>query len=257
VIDMPKKIYELIKRKAYKRISSELFVDIPIGDKTYPLALKGIALLGGETPAVNTLDDVLALYGDGHKILAYDTQAKTRQYELNLTDLEKIEKEKLKMEELEKAKDEIKKLSEVNKTLTEQIEKLTKEIEEIKKFSDEIKVKNEELAKEKRLSVINSKIDKLVQDKKIVPAQIPVLKEILTNSTDERKFKVGEDEISGFDGLIMKFIESSTAPLSTEGKSEKGKNLNEDKVAEIKKYAEENKVSFKEAMIALARTEKK
>jgi hypothetical protein len=80
VIDMPKKIYELIKRKAYKRISSELFVDIPVDGKVFPLALKGIALLGGETPAINTLDDVLALYNNQHKIMAFDTEAKTRQY---------------------------------------------------------------------------------------------------------------------------------------------------------------------------------
>ena len=66
-VRIPKKIYEVMKRGAYSRISSELWWDIPIDGKTYPRVLKAVSILGGETPAVHDLDDILSLYEIGLK----------------------------------------------------------------------------------------------------------------------------------------------------------------------------------------------
>jgi monomeric isocitrate dehydrogenase len=54
--DMPKTIYELVKNKAYKRISSEIYWNLKdASGQVYKRALKAIALLGGDTPAVGSL----------------------------------------------------------------------------------------------------------------------------------------------------------------------------------------------------------
>ena len=65
VSQIPGKVAELIKAGAYKRISPEIIWDFTdsVSNKVYPRVLKAVALLGAELPAVNTLDDIMALYG--------------------------------------------------------------------------------------------------------------------------------------------------------------------------------------------------
>lgn len=61
--DIPDKIYNLIKTKAYRKVSSEIFWNIDYNGTKYGRMLAGVALLGAELPAVNNLSDMLALYG--------------------------------------------------------------------------------------------------------------------------------------------------------------------------------------------------
>ena len=56
---LPSKIYDLIVAGAYSRVSSEIFFNIKIKDKTYSRVLKAVAILGGDTPAVQNLSDIL------------------------------------------------------------------------------------------------------------------------------------------------------------------------------------------------------
>ncbi len=79
-VDMPEKIYELVKAGAYARVSSEIFMDVQVNGKTYGKALKAVALLGGETPAVQNLNDVYALYSVEPSVLAYADNADVRIY---------------------------------------------------------------------------------------------------------------------------------------------------------------------------------
>jgi hypothetical protein len=64
-VDLPEKIYELIKLKAYRNVSSEIYWDVSIGEKKFKRMLSGVALLGADTPAVMNLSDILALYSNG------------------------------------------------------------------------------------------------------------------------------------------------------------------------------------------------
>ena len=56
--DMPKLVEEAVGKKMYKNKSIELDLDVEYKGKTYPYALTGIALLGADLPAVNTLNDL-------------------------------------------------------------------------------------------------------------------------------------------------------------------------------------------------------
>lgn len=80
---MPRKIYELVKAGAYKRVSSEIFINVNVNGQKYGKALKAVALLGGETPAVQTLDDIHALYTVSESVRAYANDAEVKVYEFD------------------------------------------------------------------------------------------------------------------------------------------------------------------------------
>jgi len=68
--DIPRKIKELIERKAYKKVSAEIWWDYRYGDKTYPRVLEAVGLLGADVPAVSGLGDWMKLYEE-HDIRTY------------------------------------------------------------------------------------------------------------------------------------------------------------------------------------------
>lgn len=53
--NVPQKIYDAIKERAYDAVSCEIFWNLERDGKTFPRALKAVALLGSETPAVSGL----------------------------------------------------------------------------------------------------------------------------------------------------------------------------------------------------------
>lgn len=57
-MDMPKVVYEAVSKKLYKNVSIELDIDVKYKGVDYPYVLSGIALLGADIPAVNTLKDL-------------------------------------------------------------------------------------------------------------------------------------------------------------------------------------------------------
>lgn len=59
---VPKKIADLIEAQAYRKRSVEVYFDWKFDGKMYPVVLRGLALLGGDIPAVKTLDDIRTLY---------------------------------------------------------------------------------------------------------------------------------------------------------------------------------------------------
>jgi hypothetical protein len=72
--NLPKKVYEAIKRKNYDRVSAEVYWDYNEGSgKVYPRVLKALSLLGAEIPAVTSLAALEGLYdASGHAFKRYD-----------------------------------------------------------------------------------------------------------------------------------------------------------------------------------------
>ena len=60
--NLPKKVYEAIKRKNYDRVSAEIYWDWSSNGKTWPRVLKALSLLGAEIPAVTDLAALETLY---------------------------------------------------------------------------------------------------------------------------------------------------------------------------------------------------
>ena len=61
-VDIPRKIFDLIERRAYRKVSVELYKGYTFDGKTYDWLLGAVALLGADTPAVQTLADIIAAY---------------------------------------------------------------------------------------------------------------------------------------------------------------------------------------------------
>jgi len=254
--NVPKKIYELIKRKAYRRVSSEIFVNIPVGGKEYPYALKAVALLGGDTPAVNSLSDILGLFTAPNFTKSFDKEAIFRRYDFDNPLLE-IKKEEINNMELEKAVAEIEALKAEIVAKEESMKQFELKANETKEFAEKVQSENELLKKEKRSVAISLKVDKFIQDGKITPAQGNILTALLAETDTTKKFKIGEKEIDGTESLICEFIEAgSKEKLNTAGTSEEGKQQNTDIDTLVKEFMVKNNVSYKEALIKLA-SEKK
>ncbi len=83
--EVPKRVAELIKAGAYKKLSAEIYTNFRQGSRTWPYVLKAAALLGSEVPAVGSLADVEALYS----IPAIEGQGDLRTYvgEITVTPL--------------------------------------------------------------------------------------------------------------------------------------------------------------------------
>jgi hypothetical protein len=59
---VPETVAQLIESGAFRKRSVEINKNFKIGDNVYPLVLTGLALLGAQLPAVDTLDDIIKLY---------------------------------------------------------------------------------------------------------------------------------------------------------------------------------------------------
>lgn len=56
--DLPDVVYKAIQKKMYRNVSVELDMDVTYKGDNYPYVLTGVALLGADIPAVNTLKDL-------------------------------------------------------------------------------------------------------------------------------------------------------------------------------------------------------
>lgn len=210
IVDMPKKIYELIKNKAYKRVSSEIYWNLKDqSGQVYKRVLKAIALLGGDTPAVGSLADVQALY--------------TKRYVGEVTaDAIKVYDEK--NTEGEKNMDELKVLEAKNAELTKKLEASEKKFSDLEASNKELEKKFSEFEFETRKKEIVSKVDGLIESKKVLPAQKEFAIDSLMN---EVKSYTDIDE-----SPLLKMFEANAEVVDTDEKSEEGEKKEEEKKEE-------------------------
>jgi hypothetical protein len=265
--DIPKKVYELLRLRAYKRVSSEVLWNVTANGKKYPYALKAVALLGGETPAVQTLEDVLALYAACGPATAYSAGSEARCYDLNPQETNAMNEKEL--------KDKIAALESENKDLREGKAKefaaentalktanadLKKENGELKVRADGAETKLTEYALAAKKAKVTAKIDKLIADRKILPAQKEAAFAMLMAAagTDEKAYSLGGKDAT-LDEAVEKFFTSAgAAEVNTDEGSEAGKPIDGEDLAEkATKYAAKHGVSVKEATIAVAREQER
>lgn len=162
----------------------------------------------------------------------------------------------------------VKKYQEENEALKkekEAEEKAKKEAEEKAKKEQEEKEKlqkeKDEAEKEKEKTETNSRVDKLIEAKHLLPAHKDAVVEIIMNSKSEKEtkmYKIDDKEKSLEDTLISIF-EQYEVKISTEDKSGTGdssKKDNADLRDKAEKYAKEHNCSYKDALIAVSPEDK-
>lgn len=271
---MPRKIFDLVAAGAYDKLSCEIYANVKVGGKRRRLALKAISLLGGDTPAVENLDAIRALYSKAEPECDGETKVRAHQYSAPKEDMAmqdcpaKLEEMKKEMEAYKQkhmaAEAEAKKFADENASLKASAESVGKEVETLKNAKAELEKKfseaSEKIAKvelEKRESEIETRVNTLVTEKKVLPAQKAALKALLLNAKGVQKFKLGEkEEFEGEEALILAFVSKGGSRLPTDESSEQGKTSKAERhspefVKEVEAYAEANKLSFKAAYVKM------
>ena len=253
--NVPIRIAQLIQKKAYGRISSEIYwnyVDSTTGKK-YRRVLKAAALLGGETPAVDSMDDVMALYG-------YAGVYKDERGEVHIC-LTKDDEGDAEMEAWERRYTELKvdydKLMEKNEGLDTSITDLTKERDDLKgkvaALAEERDKAKTELTKQEKTGVVQKYEMLLEKDyaDRIPPVDRPKIAALMAklslSESDEFKtttYTVKDGETESVDTAklltaVLDLIPEGTIKLNTEtGKS--GKEPKVPKKRGEKQYTDDN-----------------
>lgn len=257
-VDIPQKVYDLIRKGAYRKVSSEIFWNIECGEgKSYKRMLAAVSLLGADIPAVMILRDILANYA-----LQYKSVGALKSYSAQIPNHESFgtprESERgAAMPEAEKEKIEaVEAELKSYKTKAEEAEKTAKESEtKLKEYAAKIA---EFEAREKE-NALNSEVEKLTSEKLIPVSAKEYAKAVL--GEDKKEYSIGQDKLGRSEVLkkLLSLVKESYAN-TTENTVDGGKiPQNADEDGKIKKYMADNDVgytvAYKEIMSGRAKTE--
>lgn len=264
--DVPAKIYDLIEKGAYRKVSIELFQGLEILEQKFNYLIGAVALLGAETPGVMVLDDILARYG----LKDYDKRIKSFTDGAESVKIYEYENETQKGggvpdKDLIDAKATIKdleaKLEAASKDLAKfkkNDEKANKELEQAKKDLEQLQKDFAQSAQKLKETEIEKQVAELEAAELCTPAMKPFMLQLL--DADKKDFSIKKDDeekaLTRFE-LIKETLELAKESdvnfdnnsADTKGKS---KDFSEESVKkEIEKYQEENKVNFSVAYKAV------
>ena len=239
--DVPKIVYNVIKKRLYTRVSSEIIWGLKHTgtNKKYGKVLTGVAIVGAAIPAVRTLQDlsVFTLNMDKRKVYEFDIndgkiggdpmpdEDKMKKYIDDLNEANKRADEAL--EAAKKYKEELDKVEELRLT-----EKKQADIDSIKAYCEE-NVKSGSLAPAARDIILNDIDKKTYTENDKFSFTFDQVKDIL-----DKQFTIDMDE-------------KTTADEKTTGDNPESY-IN----ATIDKYMIDNKVSYVEAMTDLIKSDK-
>lgn len=256
--DIPGKIYELIHRKAYRKVSCEIYLNCQIEDRKYKYFVGAVALLGAETPGVMNLDDILAQYRlmaqTSKNLYASQHEAATiKTYSFKAEEVKPIQEIKT-MSKTERELELEAKLAALEAEKKTSDEKLATAESEAKKFAAE----KAETAEKLFQVEIEKSVDSLLGEKLITPAMKPYVAALL--GREKAEFSIA-DKTMKKDEVVKELLklfkaagEVNLAEGSHEGRdAAESKPVSDEIEAEVLKYASENKVSYSAAYRTVAK----
>jgi hypothetical protein len=275
--DIPDKVGALIEKKAYRKVSSEVYWNINFEGTVYKRMLSAVALLGQEMPAVTTLSDILGLYASvakADRVGAFaqadsahtlkDVTLENSEYQeaaMPKTEAEiKLEQEN---EALKKFKADADKRDADAAKAKADLEKENAELKQFKIDADKRAAEAERLASEARL-------DQAVTDLQAAglcsPAMKPYVRELLGAEKKEYAFKAADgaekklDRVTLVKEILKLHSQVDAVNFSDKTKREAEIKNSADKQADleskVEKYAAENKVNYRTAYTAVLKAEK-
>lgn len=244
-VDIPRQIYQLIKAKAYRKVSCEIYSDIDINGEKRRKFLGAVALLGAETPGVMNLKDILSQYNLSEKYKCLEAfTAENYGNKLELLEINDLNSEMVRMDE--------------------QNAKLQADLDAAKAQADTYKAELEAANKAKadaeaalaasKKATADAEADKFVaelqSEKLCTKAMAPMVKAVLSSEVVE-KYSIEAKEYSRQDLLkeILKgaaeaakvnFSNATTAGADTRSDEDKAKE-------NVEKYAKEHNCSYSDA----------
>lgn len=272
--EIPGKIYELLKRGAYKKVSSEIWWNTNVNGKAYRRLLTGIALLGADMPGVMNLADIFERYAaEGGDLRVYESEAKS--FTINIDRHELTQGDDMTPEQIAKLKADLEAATKraddaeaAKKEYTATQSKLEADLAELKKNFAAVQARETKAAEEAVAAKLETEVTTLVSEKLVTPAMKPYVKALLAGEPDEQKqytvslppAKKGEDATEkkvskvGLLKEILKLHSATHASVNTDEDSEENvveeEDASDDQAAlneKITKYSKEHNVSYKEA----------
>ena len=256
-VDIPKKIFELIQSKAYRKVSCEIFWNVKIKDMYHKQMLGAVALLGADTPGVMNLKDILGMY---KKVFADNTDLKIyKDNALTFKQGAKMEKteEQIKLEYTLKLEQDAKadleaKYAEASKVGAA----LESENAELKAYKLEAEKKEAAQAIELEKVRIEKYVADLAAEKLCIPSMKPLLTQLIgaekkeysvTIGKEEKKFKSKEEILKEALKLFSAAKDVNFEESSSDG--EKDSKVDEKAIDEkVRKYMSEHKCTYAAAL---------
>jgi cation transport regulator ChaB len=192
---VPKIVKEAIKSGLYERVSAEIWHDIKLSGNKFRRALAGVALLGADIPAVETLKDLTAFFTNDP---LEGSNGTINVYEFNVNKKGEIQIEgESKMSEIDALKE---KHSKETERLEAELKKFKADSEakeaELKKFALE---REEEMQGNAKKSFTDA-MNKLSEDGKVPPA---VVKEF-TDTLDKVTYAKDNTDVTFTGDIVIK-----------------------------------------------------
>lgn len=243
-VDIPKKIFQLLKNNAYRKVSCEIYNNVKIEDKTYPKLLGAVALLGADLPGVMNLNDILSMYAFD-SISKFDVTGEVDKIVVDVipnTPGENIMSEhadefKAKAEQLEK-----------------DLAAAKAEADKYKKQAEDATVAALEAAKKEQAAKVDAFITEVKADKLCTPAMEGMVRDLVGEAKET--YSVGESKTASRFDLVKAVLKASAEAGKvnfSETTAADGKSGTPDLNAKIEKYAADNKVSYRDAYRAVMR----
>lgn len=269
--DIPEKIYDLIQKKAYRKVSSEVFWNIKIGGKLYKRLLGAVALLGADTPGVYNLKDILAMYKQTegeYERLSIDN---VNEFKLSSNELENKEGVPMKTENEIKLEYTISQKETELKTNQDALTqaqadkaKIEQENADLKKFKAEAETREAKLAADAETAKVAQFVTELKAEKLCSPAMVPLMTELLGPEKKEYSIKIKDKDEKIVKGELVKELLKlfkAASAVNFEESSVDSKEYAMDAEKEMDKkakaYAIENKCSYATALKAVMKENQK
>jgi hypothetical protein len=259
-VDIPKKIFQLISNKAYRKVSCEIYNNIDIAGKKYPKMLGAVALLGSDLPGVLNLNDILSMYSREPAFASISKFAVDEAVDIITSETENpltnLEDDDMPETDVFKAK-----FEQAEKDLAAQkaaLEAKDAEIEKFKKAADEAQAEVLKASQEKAAAELDAFVTKVVADKLCSKAMEPMVRELCGAQKDT--YAVGDKQVTKF-ALVEEILKASKEAskvnfTETTADEDKGAEVTDEVDAlhaKVEKYAADNKVSYGQAYRAVTR----
>ena len=260
-VDIPTKIYELIQKKAYRKVSVELYSGLTLEGKTFPTFLGAVALLGADLPAMTSLDDILSMY-------TLDTTADIKYADfLPFSSDNHIIKETVEYFDKRDQMDENQNQTDLQKLVDDQqklIEQLTGQVDQFKKAGSDISGEFEQFKKDSEAKIADllksanqNQVDLFAIDLEKQGLLSPSLKAHIlpfleSSVATPAKFSVGEKELAGHEWLaslltLAKEVYAINKQETTQQVTPKAEGSAADLDKEIEALASAEKITYSQA----------
>lgn len=255
-VDIPKKIFQLIRNKAYRKVSCEIYNNIDINGQKHPKMLGAVALLGADLPGVLNLTDILSLYSRGHAFAGVQKFAVGSRADVILleeTHQTNSEDDMAKEGDSDEYKTKFDQADKDLKSLQALAAEKDKELEAYKKRVEEQEAKLVAAAAQEKKARVDAFVTMLQAEKLCSKAMAPLVKALLIE--DKEKYSIEDKELSKNDlvkQLLAQAKDGAKVNFSETTKDEHAVDATA-VAARVEQYAKEHKVSYSAAYRAVTR----